>query len=54
MNVNKLAEAAARKRRADALREFLDAWEAENGAVTPEELARAEVELGFRKGDPTA
>ena len=54
MNVNRLAEAAARKRRADALREFLDAWEAENGALTPEELARAEVELGFRKGDPTA
>ena len=43
-----LAEAAARKLRADALREFLDEWEAEHGAPTPEELARAEVELGLR------
>ena len=47
-----LAEAAARKLRADALREFLDDWEAEHGAVTPEELARAEVELGFRAEEP--
>ena len=46
-----LADAAARKLRADALREFLDEWEAEHGAPTPEELARAEAELGLRPGD---
>lgn len=46
-----LADAAARKLRADALREFLDEWEAEFGAVTPEELARAEAELGLRTAD---
>ncbi len=45
-----LADAAARKLRADALREFLDAWETEHGAPTPEELARAEAELGLRTG----
>ena len=45
-----LADAAARKLRADALREFLDEWEAEFGAVTPEELARAEADLGLRTG----
>ncbi len=39
---------AAARLRADALREFLDAWEAEQGALTPEELARAEAELGLR------
>jgi hypothetical protein len=49
-----LAEAAARKLRADALREFLDEWEAEFGPVTPEELARAEADLGFGTGEPEA
>ena len=49
-----LAEAAARKIRADALREFLDEWEAEHGAFTPDELARAEAELGLRPGEPEA
>lgn len=46
-----LADAAARKLRADALRKFLDEWEAEHGAPTPEELARAETEFGLRTGD---
>ena len=49
-----LAEAAARKLRADALREFLDEWEAEHGAFTPDELERAEAELGLRPGEPEA
>lgn len=48
------AEAAARKLRADALREFLDEWEAEFGAVTSEELARAEADLGLGAGEPEA
>ncbi len=33
----------AARLRADALREFLDAWETERGALTPEELAEAEL-----------
>ena len=49
-----MAEAAARKLRADALREFLDEWEAEYGAFTPDELARAEAELGLPPGEPEA
>ena len=40
-----LAEAAAAKLRAEALGDFLDAWEAEHGALTPKELATAAVEL---------
>lgn len=40
-----LAEAAADKLRSEALGEFLDAWEAEHGAITAEELAAAEAEL---------
>jgi hypothetical protein len=40
-----LADAAAAKLRAEALREFLDSWEAEHGALTPEELDRASAEL---------
>ena len=45
-----LAQAAGAKLRADALREFLDAWETEQGALTPDELARAEAELGLPAG----
>lgn len=41
-----LAEAAAAKLRAEALGEFLDAWEREHGPLSAEELGRAEVELG--------
>ena len=40
-----LAEAAASKLRAEALTAYLDAWEAEHGALTTEELAAAEREL---------
>ena len=49
-----LSEAAARKLRADALREFLDEWETEFGAPTPEELAQAEADLGLGPGKPEA
>ena len=37
--------AGAARLRADALREFLDEWEAEHGAPTTDELRRAEAEL---------
>jgi hypothetical protein len=47
-----LAEAAAAKLRAEALADFLDAWEAEHGSLTAEELATATAELGLPK--PTA
>jgi hypothetical protein len=41
-----LAEAAASKLRAEALAEFLSGWQAEHGALTAEEIAQAERELG--------
>ncbi len=44
-----LADAATARLRADALAEFLDAWEAEHGELTPDELARAADELGLRQ-----
>ncbi|MSP21830.1 MAG: hypothetical protein EXR66_02240 [Dehalococcoidia bacterium] len=49
-----LAEAAAAKLRSEALREFLDEWQAEHGPITPEELARAREELGLRTGTSEA
>lgn len=52
-----LAEAAAAQLRADALADFLDSWEAEHGALTAEELARAAAELGLPgmpKSEPAA
>ena len=49
-----LAQAAATRLRADALREFLEAWETDEGELTPDELARAEAELGLRAGEPAA
>lgn len=42
-----LAEAAAARLRAEALVEFLDAWESEHGELTDEELARASAEMGL-------
>jgi hypothetical protein len=42
-----LAEAAASKLRAEALAEFLAAWQAEHGALTAQEIGRAERELGL-------
>jgi hypothetical protein len=47
-----LAEAAASKLGAEALSEFLSGWEAEHGALTAEEVARAEQELDVASGDP--
>ena len=49
-----LAEAAASKLRAEALAEFLAGWEAEHGALTAEEIARAERELGMPASDAAA
>jgi hypothetical protein len=46
-----LAEAAASKLRAEALAQFLATWESEHGALTAEELAHAETELGVRVPD---
>jgi hypothetical protein len=40
-----LAEAAASKLRAEALAQFLAAWESEHGPLTAAELAKAEHEL---------
>ncbi|HZA71351.1 MAG TPA: hypothetical protein VE476_00400 [Propionibacteriaceae bacterium] len=42
-----LADAAAAKLRAEALSEFLKDWEAEHGAFTADELARASADLGL-------
>ena len=42
-----LAEAAAAKLRAEALAEFLDAWEAEHGSLTTDELTKAAAELAL-------
>ena len=49
-----LAQAAASKLRADALTRFLADWQAEHGALTPSEIAKAEQELGLRAADPAA
>jgi hypothetical protein len=49
-----LAEAAASKLRAEALADFLASWEAEHGALTAEEIARAERELGVTASDAAA
>lgn len=40
-----LSEAAVARLRAEALAEYLDAWEGEHGQLTPEELQRAESDL---------
>ena len=42
-----LAEAAAARLRAEALADFLAGWEAEHGALSAEEVARAAAELGL-------
>ncbi|MGH3975490.1 MAG: hypothetical protein ACRDS9_19495 [Pseudonocardiaceae bacterium] len=48
-----LAEAAAAKLRAEALADFLDAWEAEHGPLTAAELATAAAELGLPESATT-
>lgn len=47
-----VADALAAKLRAEALDAFLAEWEATHGAFTPEEIRRAEEEMGFRPVDP--
>jgi hypothetical protein len=42
-----LEDAAAAKLRAQALGDYLRAWEAEHGALSEDELARAASELGL-------
>ena len=49
-----LAEAAASELRAEALAAFLSDWQAEHGALTAEEIGRAERELGLAADDPAA
>jgi hypothetical protein len=49
-----LAEAAASKLRAEALAAFLSGWEADHGALTADEVAGAERELGLASGDTAA
>lgn len=49
-----LAEAAASKLRAETLAEFLATWEAEHGALTAAEIARAERELIAGAGNGAA
>jgi len=43
-----LAAAARARLRREALESFLDDWESRSGALTVEELAQAEKELGLR------
>ena len=47
-----LAEAAATKLRSEALASFLAEWEDAHGAITAEELAGAEIELGLKTATP--
>jgi hypothetical protein len=49
-----LAEAASSKLRAEALAEFLSGWQAEHGALTADEIALAERELGQTSADTAA
>lgn len=50
-----LAEAAAAELRRQAIRDFLEEWQAKHGAITPAELAKARAELGYptRRGPRT-
>ena len=49
-----LAEAATDRLRAELLAEFLDEWEAEHGAFTPQELAAARQRIGVHPPDRLA
>jgi len=42
----RILEEAARKRRREGLKAYLDEWQAEHGAFTDEELAEAANEMG--------
>lgn len=43
----RILEEAAHKRRMEGLGKFLDEWQAEHGAFTEEEMARARRDLGY-------
>jgi hypothetical protein len=47
-----LADAAAARLRAEALAELLDGWEAEHGALSAEDIARATAQLGLAVAAP--
>ena len=49
-----LTEAATSKLRMEALTDFLVGWEAEHGALSAHEVARAELEFGLAAGDKTS
>jgi hypothetical protein len=42
------------KLRAEALTDYLDAWEADHGSLSPEELAAAESKLMLRTSSSSA
>lgn len=48
-----MADAAAARLRAEALTDFLDAWEAEHGSLTAAEMAKAAAELALPKPGTT-
>lgn len=48
-----LAGAAEARLRAEALGEYLDAWEEKHGTLTAAELRRAQADLGFGTGKKT-
>lgn len=48
------SEAAASKLRSEALAAFLAGWQAEHGAISSAELAKAEAELGLASASPAA
>ncbi len=45
-----LADAASARLRRQALADLLTDWQADHGAITPEELAKARAELGSPPG----
>lgn len=49
-----VAQAVAARPRREMLAEFLADWQAEHGAITAEELARARSELGYRHEESNA
>lgn len=46
-----LAEAAAARLRSQALATLLAEWQSKHGKITPRELAKARVELGYARRD---
>ena len=42
-----LAQAAEARLRSQALADYLSAWQAKHGVITPAELAKARAELGY-------